>query len=97
MSNFVIWPFEISDGDISAAIQNYELPFEPWDLWGLYCSFLSPFTTLEVFGKFHKFEGGDWRLRIPMVPVTKMLLFSSLTILIIITINNCNDCPCQMV
>ena len=34
MSNFVIWPFEISDGDISAAIENYALPFEPWNLWG---------------------------------------------------------------
>ena len=49
MSNFVIWPFEISDGGISAAIQNYELHFETWNLWGLFCLFLSLLISLGVF------------------------------------------------
>ena len=49
MYDFVIWPFEISDGDISAVIQNYEVPFEPWNLWELFSSFLTLFIALVVF------------------------------------------------
>ena len=49
MIGFVIWAFEISDGGISAAIQNYELPFEPWNRWGLFCLFLSLLIGLGVF------------------------------------------------
>jgi hypothetical protein len=49
MYDFVIWPFEISDGNISAAIQNYEVPFEPWNLWELFSSFLTLFIALVVF------------------------------------------------
>ena len=48
MVDFVFLPFEISDGGISAAIQNYELPFEPWNLWGLFCLFLSLLIGFEV-------------------------------------------------
>ena len=54
MVDFVFLPFEISDGGISAAIQNYELPFEPWNLWELFPSFLTLFIAL---GK-HNFPGG---------------------------------------
>ena len=46
MYDFVIWPFEISDGGISAVIQNYELPFEPSNLWELVCSCFSFFVAL---------------------------------------------------
>ena len=48
MYDFVFWLFEISDADISAAIQNYEVPFEPWNLWGLFSSFLTLFIALGV-------------------------------------------------
>ena len=51
MYDFVIWHFEISDGDISAAIQNYEVPFEPWNLWELFSSFPTLFIAFEVFWK----------------------------------------------
>ena len=51
MVDFVFLPFEISDGGISAAILNYELPFEPWNLWGLFCLFLSLLIAWGVFWK----------------------------------------------
>ena len=67
-----------------AAIQNCELPFVMSQL------------LLWRYSRVNKCEDRDLRLRIPVVPMTKMLSFSFLTILTIITINNCNDCPCQM-
>ena len=45
---------------------------------------------ITIIIKRHKLEGRDFCLRVPVTPVEKMLPFDSLTILKIITINNCN-------